>query len=576
MQVLTGEDPVPADDVFSLACLFYRLVAGYRVFGPRNAADAAEEGMEPQPPQELNAQQWQAVKKALAYSRVTRFGSPKAFMDAVGVAKISQPAKTAAPATPPVTVPPTQPEKRKSVQSIGEEVSIAPLMPDETTEIALDVPLHAPRDSIMYEPEDDEPVRRSPLRMIVVGIIIIASALVVLKPDMVETITGIEPSFDAVTDIVDQIASEVADAPTETAPAEIQDLEALPEIDVAETADDGITEELVIDAADGSVEEVSVLEEGPTDEIIAADRLVDDTTSAGEAAIAEADTTGEKIEAVAVAGDVPVVEVDPVPEPDPLPVATDFSTLPEPALLLPFDSSDGAAVPAGSVSVREDGTNAIVDFVRDGDLSQELSVQFFESGSSGTRPVSESRQYFVENDGLLVFETGQPRARIEIGMHSDLDREPDRVVALSVRSVNSEPATIASINLTLEDDDQRSFEAGLAVNTVGFAVNQISVREFDPAVQVDIIRYNADNTVLKVGYTLTDVTATQGQDYFAPGINEIYFGPGQRTARILVPLGQDSRAEPGEVFTLELDTEPAAPDSNIFSQIAVMIRDDDS
>ena len=32
MQVLTGEDPVPADDVFSLACLMYRLIAGYRVF----------------------------------------------------------------------------------------------------------------------------------------------------------------------------------------------------------------------------------------------------------------------------------------------------------------------------------------------------------------------------------------------------------------------------------------------------------------------------------------------------------------------------------------------------------------
>ena len=33
MQVLTGEDPVPADDVFSLACLMYRLIAGYR--GPK-------------------------------------------------------------------------------------------------------------------------------------------------------------------------------------------------------------------------------------------------------------------------------------------------------------------------------------------------------------------------------------------------------------------------------------------------------------------------------------------------------------------------------------------------------------
>ena len=65
MQVLTGEDPAPADDVFSLACLFYRLVAGYRVYGPRNAAQAAEDGMEPQRPQALSAAQWQPLKKCL-------------------------------------------------------------------------------------------------------------------------------------------------------------------------------------------------------------------------------------------------------------------------------------------------------------------------------------------------------------------------------------------------------------------------------------------------------------------------------------------------------------------------------
>jgi len=573
MQVLTGEDPVPADDVFSLACLLYRLVAGYRVFGPRNAADAAEEGMEPQPPQELNAEQWQAVKKALAYSRVTRFGSPKAFMDALGAAKIAQPARQAAAPTPPVTVPPIQSVKPQEALSIGDEAPTAPLMPDETTQIALDVPLHAPRDSIMYERDDEEPARRSPLRMVVVGIIIIGSALVVLKPDMVETITGIEPSFDAVTDMVDQITSEIADAQTEDAPTGIQDLEALPEIDVAETADDGVTEELIIDAADGSVDEVLEMEERAID---VADLPVDEVTSAGEVAVAETAAAEEKIEEVAVANEAPTVEVAAAAEPDPLPVATDFSVLPPPTLLLQFDSSEGAAVPAGTVRVREDGANAIVDLVRDGDLSQELTVRFFESVSSGARPVSESQQYFIENDGLLVFGAGQPRARIELGAHSDMDREPDRVVALSVRSVDDEPATVASINLTLEDDDQRSFEAGLAVNTVGFSVNQISVREFDPAVQVDVIRYNADNTVLEVTYTLTDVTATQGQDYFAPGINEVYFGPGQRTARILVPLGQDSRVEQGEVFTLKLDTSPAPPDSNIYSQIAVMIRDDDS
>ena len=66
MQVLTGETPVPADDVFSLGCLMYRLVAGYRVFGPRNAAEAAAEGMAPQRPRDLGDNEWRVLKKSLA------------------------------------------------------------------------------------------------------------------------------------------------------------------------------------------------------------------------------------------------------------------------------------------------------------------------------------------------------------------------------------------------------------------------------------------------------------------------------------------------------------------------------
>ena len=85
MQVLTDEDPVPADDVFSLACLMYRLIAGYRVFGPRNAAEAAEEGMSPQRLTGISDAQWNAVKKALSFSRVTRFDTMTEFLEALKV-----------------------------------------------------------------------------------------------------------------------------------------------------------------------------------------------------------------------------------------------------------------------------------------------------------------------------------------------------------------------------------------------------------------------------------------------------------------------------------------------------------
>lgn len=83
MQVLTGEEAVASDDVFSLGCLLYRLVAGHRVFGPRNAAEASQEGMTPQRPQALADGQWRALKKALSYARVARFSSVADFRAAL-------------------------------------------------------------------------------------------------------------------------------------------------------------------------------------------------------------------------------------------------------------------------------------------------------------------------------------------------------------------------------------------------------------------------------------------------------------------------------------------------------------
>ena len=162
-------------------------------------------------------------------------------------------------------------------------------------------------------------------------------------------------------------------------------------------------------------------------------------------------------------------------------------------------------------------------------------------------------------------------------MMPDPLREPDRQVSLLVRTDGDSESELALINLTLEDDDQRRFESGLGPNTVAFAVGQVSVRERDPAVQIDVVRFNPDQTALTVEYILREVTATEGEDYFAPGVKTIQFGPGQRSARILIPLVQDSSKESDEAFVLEMVGEQAeATDANIFHRIAVMIRDDDS
>ena len=93
--------------------------------------------------------------------------------------------------------------------------------------------------------------------------------------------------------------------------------------------------------------------------------------------------------------------------------------------------------------------------------------------------------------------------------------------------------------------------------------------------QLDILRFNPDESALSVGFALRDITATQGVDYFAPGGNTIEFGPGQRATRLLIPLVQDSEYEDNEAFSVELFVGDSAAYVDVYQRVAVIIRDDD-
>jgi hypothetical protein len=120
------------------------------------------------------------------------------------------------------------------------------------------------------------------------------------------------------------------------------------------------------------------------------------------------------------------------------------------------------------------------------------------------------------------------------------------------------------------------FGARLPRNTVAFAVSQIAVGEQDPAAQIDIIRFNPDNRSVEIAYTVSDETATEGEDYFSPGSDTIFFAPGQRSARLLIPLVQDAVVEGDEAFSIRLITPNPGARADVFQRIVIMIRDDDA
>lgn len=71
-EVLEGTTPTEADDIFALACVAYRMLAGSKAFGGLTALDAERVGIEPQRIETLNPEQWRVLRAALALRRAER------------------------------------------------------------------------------------------------------------------------------------------------------------------------------------------------------------------------------------------------------------------------------------------------------------------------------------------------------------------------------------------------------------------------------------------------------------------------------------------------------------------------
>ncbi len=148
--------------------------------------------------------------------------------------------------------------------------------------------------------------------------------------------------------------------------------------------------------------------------------------------------------------------------------------------------------------------------------------------------------------------------------------EPMSIETPLVVAVRKEPAPVIP-----EDVKKPVTKPALPLNAIGFSADRAFVNESDRAVQIDVMRFNADDQSLSIRYAVESLSATEGEDYFAPGSLLLSFGPRQRTARLLVPLVQDSVVEGDERFALRLVNTAAAPSVYGYQKILVTIRDDD-
>ena len=464
MQVLTGEEPTPSDDVFSLGCLLYRLAAGYRVFGPRNAAEAAEEGMTPQRIEALSDAQWAALKKALAFARVARFDNVTEFLDAL---------------------------QRTDDEAISIDIDDA------------------------HVPHASEGGRRG--LWAALAVLLVGGAAASWYLDLGRPVQdwlagqGLSPADPGFTDAVPDAAPVDSDAPVET------------QVDMPGGPGHSMADEVTDPDAEPGLDDETLI-----DPVVAEDAVV------------PIDFSG-----------LPAADVD-------------VSLVPTP--------NDSSPV---FVTLREDAGAVVVDLLRTDSLAVPLRLRIEEVAFSGNRSPWSAGQYSILEGNVIDIPAGQDRARITLDMLSDPLREADQQSRLRVRPAENTQSQLAAIEVILEDDDQREFESRLPANTVAFAVSQVAVRESDPVVQVDVLRFNPDDQPVVVGYQVRDVTATEGEDYFAPGGYSLSFGPGQRSSRLLIPLVQDTEVEGDEAFTVELAVQDESAAKDVFQRMVIMIRDDE-
>lgn len=82
-EVLAGEAPHRADDVFALGLVTYELLTSERAFGRRSASEAREAGLKLQPIRTIRRSEWRVIERALAFERAERWPDAGKFLEAL-------------------------------------------------------------------------------------------------------------------------------------------------------------------------------------------------------------------------------------------------------------------------------------------------------------------------------------------------------------------------------------------------------------------------------------------------------------------------------------------------------------
>jgi chitinase len=109
------------------------------------------------------------------------------------------------------------------------------------------------------------------------------------------------------------------------------------------------------------------------------------------------------------------------------------------------------------------------------------------------------------------------------------------------------------------------------------AAPDLVVGEGDGSVDLPVTLSAPGQSVVTVGYNLSDSTAVAGTDYMCPtpgcGNDTLTFAPGETTKTVRIDILDDHVAEPTETFLLNLFTPTSATIARAHTQVTIVDND---
>lgn len=517
-QVLEGLRPTPQDDIYSLAAVTYRLLAGRRAFGGCNAREAAEQGLKPARVDGLEAGQWVMLESALSVSRDDRPARLEDFMAAFCGSTIAER---------------TGPDTREEV--------IRAIRPGVSPPAAF-LPSRIRR---------RRRVSRALALLVIVAGAAIAGSYFWLGTERLRALLDEVPILAEVeipwlespaggTERADP-GSSVALETTQTGQGQPADDGSQGPSPVGEQTepDSGSVEAADTGAADSAVEEPAASARSsvalPPSEAVGRNDDDPGSDAPETGASRTADGIGPAAEVSLELGGrdrrPDVVSVEAVENEGAVRLRLERSRTGEPL--------DLDILPV----TREEGMQPLEDlFGSDAERGVRLSADALTHSLTIPLPdddrITGTRRY-----GFFLADSG------------------------------TDGRILARMNLTVRDDELIDVAGYLPPRTVAFREGPVSAMEGDGAAEIRLVRFGGYEEERITRFVVVGESALEGEDYAAGATREVRFAPGEDNVTVFIPIVNDSRPEGVEVFRVVLD-DPRGPIGSP-SQLTVRILDDD-